>query len=152
MESRRKNEGFILVLLMQFNSMPWGGFKKSVHTIHTEKKQIFEEKKENAYSEYIIWMKPHPPDYAYYEYMYNMDQAPPLTMPIMNIWYGWSPSSLDYFYHEFMIWMKPPPPLTMPIMNIWYGWSPPPLTMPIMNIQGRPIKLLSTLEFKKCNK
>ena len=46
----------------------------------------------------------------------------PLTMPIMNIWYGWSFNPTAYAFYEYMIWMKPHP-LTTPILNIWYGWS-----------------------------
>ena len=55
---------------------------------------------DNAYSEYMIWMKPPTPDYAYSEYMICMKPTPP-----------------DNAYSESRIWMKHQPPPDYPYSN-----------------------------------
>jgi hypothetical protein len=49
-------------------------------------------------------------------------KKPPLTMPILNIWYEWSPTSV----WQWLFWIydmdeaiPPSPSLTTPIINIW---------------------------------
>ena len=49
---------------------------------HREKEGFVNDK--NAYSEYVTWMNPPTPDYAYYKYMIWM-KPHPLTTPIMNM-------------------------------------------------------------------
>jgi hypothetical protein len=42
-----------------------------------------------------------PPDYDYYEYIYDMDEARPLTLPILNI-YDMDEAPPNHGYYLYM--------------------------------------------------